>query len=55
MPSQPANPLFHVKKLNNAVQSFTFPADLEERQKQITQWIESLQEGVLDEIKEVSL
>ncbi len=55
MPSQPVNPLFHARTLKNAVQGFTFPSDLEERQQKVTQWIESLQKGVLDEIKEVSL
>lgn len=55
MPSQPVNPLFHARTLKNAVQGFPFPSDLEERQEKVTQWIESLQKGVLDEIKEVSL
>lgn len=55
MPSQATNPLFHTKTLKSAVQSFSFPGDLEERQQKIIQWIESLQKGVLDEIKEVSL
>lgn len=55
MPSQPVNLLFHVKTLKNAVQSFNFPEDLGERQAKVAQWIEPLQKGVLDEIKEVSL
>ncbi|PSB20933.1 type I restriction endonuclease subunit M [Phormidesmis priestleyi ULC007] len=55
MPSQPTNSLFHSKTLKSAVQSFPFTADLEERQQKLVQWIEPLEKGVLDEIKEVSL
>jgi type I restriction-modification system DNA methylase subunit len=55
MPSQATNPLFHNKTLQSAVQGFPFPSDLEERQQKIIQWIEPLEKGVLDEIKEVSL
>jgi len=55
MPSQATNPLFHNKTLKSAVQSFSFPSDLEEQQQNIIQWIEPLEKGVLDEIKEVSL
>jgi hypothetical protein len=55
MPNQPTNSLFHNKTLKSAVQSFPFTADLEERQQKIVQWIEPLEKGVLDEIKEVSL
>lgn len=55
MPSQVVNSLFHTRTLKKAVQSFMFPADLEERQKKVTQWLEPLKKGVLDEIKEVSL
>ena len=55
MPNQATNPLFHSKTLKSAVQSFVFPIDLEERQQRLIQWIEPLEKGVLDEIKEVSL
>ena len=55
MPSQPVNTLFHSKTLKTAVQSFSFPADFEERHQKIIEWIEPLEKGVLDEIKEVSL
>ena len=55
MPSQPTNTLFHSKTLKSAIQSFSFPADFEERHQKIIEWIEPLEKGVLDEIKEVSL
>jgi N-6 DNA Methylase len=55
MPSQATNPLFHNKTLKSAVQSFPFPSNLGEQQQKIIQWIEPLEKGVLDEIKEVSL
>lgn len=55
MPSQPTNTLFHSKTLKNAVQGFSFPVDFQERHQKIIEWIEPLESGVLDEIKEVSL
>jgi len=55
MPSQATNPLFNNKTLKSAAQSFSFPSNLEEQQQNIIQWIEPLEKGVLDEIKEVSL
>jgi type I restriction-modification system DNA methylase subunit len=55
MPSQPTNTLFHSKTLKNAVQAFSWPADFQERHQKIIEWIEPLESGVLDEIKEVSL
>jgi len=55
MPSQPTNALFHSKTLKNAVQAFSWPADFQERHQKIIEWIEPLESGVLDEIKEVSL
>lgn len=47
--------LFHVKTLNQALQIFKFPDDLITKQEKITNWIASLQGGILDEIKETSL
>ncbi len=47
--------LFHRKTLNQALRNFVFPADLESRHQVIAQWITTLQQGTLDEIKEVSL
>ncbi|AFY59272.1 Eco57I restriction-modification methylase domain-containing protein [Synechococcus sp. PCC 6312] len=55
MSRQPTNPLFHDRTLNAAIRAFTFPADLPERQGKILQWIDVLQSGTLDEIKETSL
>ncbi len=47
--------LFHRKTLNQALRNFVFPADLASRHQVIAQWITTLQQGTLDEIKEVSL
>lgn len=55
MPTQPTNALFHSKTLKSAVQGFAFPVDFQERHQKIIEWIEPLESGVLDEIKEVSL
>ena len=55
MPSQPTNALFHSKTLKNAIQGFSFPVDFQERHQKIIEWIEPLESGVLNEIKEVSL
>ena len=55
MPNQSANALFHSKTLNNALRNFVSPSDIEARHQKIGQWIEALQRGTLDEIKEVSL
>ncbi|HEY9811142.1 MAG TPA: DNA methyltransferase [Halomicronema sp.] len=49
------NPLFHKKTLNIALGEFSFPVDLEMRHKKIFQWIAALENGTLDEVKEVSL
>ena len=55
MPSKPTNPLFHAKTLKDMVNRFLFPPDLEEQQQKILAWLGPLKQGVLDEIKEVSL
>jgi type I restriction-modification system DNA methylase subunit len=47
--------LFHRKTLNQAIRNFVFPADLDSRHQVIAQWIATLQQGTLDEMKEVSL
>jgi len=47
--------LFHRKTLNNALSLFAFPGDLADKQQRLFPWIETLQRGTLDEIKEVSL
>ena len=53
--SAPSHALFHRKTLNIALRGFSFPADLEMRHTKILQWIAALENGTLDEIKEVSL
>lgn len=55
MPNPSANALFHTKTLNNFLSNFVFPSDIEARHQKIGRWIEALQKGTLDEIKEVSL
>lgn len=55
MSTYPVNQLFHSRTINNAISDFIFPEDIEERQKKVTQWIEPLRKGVLNQIKEVSL
>ncbi|MCT7951840.1 Eco57I restriction-modification methylase domain-containing protein [Ancylothrix sp. C2] len=53
--SAPSNALFHRKTFNIALGGFSFPPDLEMRHTKILQWIAALENGTLDEIKEVSL
>ena len=55
MPDQLANNLFHSRTLDNALKNFVFPPDVEERRQKILLWIETLESGALDEIKETSL
>ncbi len=55
MSSQSTNALFHSKTLKSAVQGFSFPVDFQAKHQKIIEWIEPLESGVLDEIKEVSL
>lgn len=47
--------LFHSKTLNTALRNFSFPPDIEIRYLKIEKWIETLNAGTLDEVKEVSL
>ena len=47
--------LFHSKTLNTAVRNFSFPLDIEKRHEKIVKWIEALNTGTLDKVKEVSL
>ncbi len=47
--------LFQKKTLKNALVNFKFPSDLEERHKIIKKWIEALNSGTLNQVKEVSL
>lgn len=50
-----AHALFHSKTLNTALRNFSFPPDIEIRHLKIDKWIETLNAGTLDEVKEVSL
>lgn len=47
--------LFNRKILLQAVDRFTFPADLEQRHAKILEWVQSLESGTLYKVKEVSL
>ncbi|MBO1050325.1 MAG: N-6 DNA methylase [Dolichospermum sp. DEX182a] len=47
--------LFQKKTLKNALVNFKFPSDLEERHKIMKKWIEALNSGTLNQVKEVSL
>lgn len=47
--------LFHSKTLNTALRNFSFPPDIEIRYLKIEKWIETLNAGTLDKVKEVSL
>jgi hypothetical protein len=47
--------LFNRKILNQAVNRFTFPADLEQRHAKLLEWVQSLDSGTLYKVKEVSL
>lgn len=55
MTGKAAGVLFNPKTVNNALQGFTFPDDLEDKHQQIKKWIASLQSGKLTKVKEVSL
>lgn len=47
--------LFHLKTLQDAMKNFTFPLDFEERHHIVLPWVKHLQNGTLDQMKEVSL
>ncbi|QJB45958.1 Eco57I restriction-modification methylase domain-containing protein [Dolichospermum flos-aquae] len=55
MNQQFSKTLFQKKTLKNALVNFKFPSDLEERHKIIKKWIEALNSGTLNQVKEVSL
>lgn len=55
MSQSSANHLFQEKTVNNALSSFQFPTDLEERHKHVLAWIETLKSGTLTQVKETSL
>jgi type I restriction-modification system DNA methylase subunit len=47
--------LFHQKTLNKELLNFNFPSDLDSRHQSVLQWIQTLDQGTLDQVKEVSL
>ena len=47
--------LFHQKTLNKELLTFNFPPDLKSRHQLVLQWIQTLDQGTLDQVKEVSL
>jgi hypothetical protein len=47
--------LFHQKTLNKELLTFNFPPDLKGRHQLVLQWIQTLDQGTLDQVKEVSL
>jgi len=47
--------LFHQKTLNQELLTFNFPVDLKSRHQFVLQWIQTLDQGTLDQVKEVSL
>jgi type I restriction-modification system DNA methylase subunit len=55
MPQPSHNRLFQQKTLQNALNSFQFPDDLEARHQKLLPWIKTLDSGTLDEVKETSL
>ncbi|OCR00939.1 hypothetical protein BCD67_02975 [Oscillatoriales cyanobacterium USR001] len=55
MTNRSTRDLFHRKTLNTALHAFSFPTDLETRHQKLENWIDRLNAGTLDEIKEVSL
>ncbi|WP_016951949.1 Eco57I restriction-modification methylase domain-containing protein [Anabaena sp. PCC 7108] len=55
MSQQISKALFQKKTLKNALVNFKFPPDLEERHTIIKKWIEALNSGTLNQVKEVSL
>ena len=55
MPKPSSNPLFHKKTLKNSVQQYDFPEDFQARHNIVQNWIDKLESGILDSVKETSL
>ncbi|BAZ85140.1 Eco57I restriction-modification methylase domain-containing protein [Dolichospermum compactum] len=55
MSQQVSKALFQKKALKNALGNFKFPSDLEARHKIIKKWVEALNSGTLNQVKEISL
>ncbi|MFN9405947.1 MAG: Eco57I restriction-modification methylase domain-containing protein, partial [Dolichospermum sp.] len=55
MNHQLSKALFQKKTLKNALGNFKFPSDLEQRHQIIIKWVEALNSGTLNQVKEISL
>lgn len=55
MSQQLSKALFQKKSLKNALVKFKFPSDLEQRHQIIIKWVEALNSGTLNQVKEISL
>lgn len=55
MSHQLSKALFQKKTLKNALGNFKFPSDLEQRHQIMIKWVEALNSGTLNQVKEISL
>jgi len=55
MSQQLSKALFQKKSLKNALVKFKFPSDLEQRHQIMIKWVEALNSGTLNQVKEISL
>lgn len=55
MPQPSHHRLFQEKSLNQALKGFLFPADIGDRHQKLLQWVQTLESGTLDAVKETSL
>ena len=55
MPQPSHHRLFQDKTLSQALKGFLFPADIGDRHQKLLQWVQTLESGTLDAVKETSL
>ncbi|MBD2231330.1 hypothetical protein H6G07_07045 [Phormidium tenue FACHB-1052] len=55
MPQPSHHRLFQDKTLTQALKGFLFPADIGDRHQKLLQWVQALESGTLDVVKETSL
>ncbi|WP_035990650.1 hypothetical protein [Leptolyngbya sp. KIOST-1] len=55
MPQPSHHRLFQEKTLNQALKGFLFPADIAARHQKLLRWVQALESGTLDAVKETSL
>ncbi|MGG6238373.1 Eco57I restriction-modification methylase domain-containing protein [Nodosilinea sp. AN01ver1] len=55
MPQPSHHRLFQEKSLNQALKGFLFPTDIGDRHQKLLQWVQALESGTLDAVKETSL